>query len=247
MHGVLCRDRRVRFGSGWHANARRRQLVVRSSSRAASVLLGLLGCVMTVGCAAKSDDGASSALDASENVVPARRRGPDVVCGGQENEGLGQCRIDERTASEMGSATNCSTNADCRPGGRCLPTALYGHWAACQCHFDACEKDSDCAADEACVCGGSLSSGIAVGVCGGYSAVFCHAVCVPAECRTDLDCGQGSYCVGSTENCSTRIERFACMNPGVAPCVDDDGCGQGGRCRFTGADWRCAPIADCEY
>lgn len=98
-----------------------------------------------------------------------------------------------------------------------------------------CRTSTDCAADESCLCRPE----------GGYST------CVPADCRTDADCGSGA-CLETLErsasdlSCSTSRVALRCSSvgdectPGEVSCSD----GQDRACIFDTDSKRfaCAPL-----
>lgn len=72
----------------------------------------------------------------------------------------------------------CNGGAGCAEGEIC-----HDHWDMCFC-YRPCMSDDDCDADEACLCG--MHSAVSFGPYG-----FTNSIprCLPADCRTDEDCG----------------------------------------------------------
>lgn len=78
-------------------------------------------------------------------------------------------------------SSKCQTDAECTTGknGRCQPAADWGRMIPVdECTYDACLVDNDCGPNALCECGHDATT-----EGGGVH----H--CVPAECRTDADCG----------------------------------------------------------
>lgn len=129
-----------------------------------------------VGDSATAGDGA----DASGPKEPLyHRREPADCPRDRPTDGpewsFGEC--DQRFPSEEG----CLSDDECTEGtnARCIPWQLSG----CLCTYDECFTDEDCETDEVCECGDR-------------SRLLGHT-CVPANCRTDADCGLGSWCAAS--------------------------------------------------
>jgi hypothetical protein len=103
------------------------------------------------------------------------------------------------------------------------------HWdeGLCEC-ITPCASDADCADGEACLC---------------EEAQTWITRCLPADCRTDADCG-GYECGVSTDECY-EANRLACRTAddvchGFAQCEDGYLCGD------LGDSWGCILSADCE-
>lgn len=153
------------------------------------------------------------------DLPPAPTRPAEVVCS--------PCRPPGTTSSGGGE---CASDADCTAGdnGRCV----FGRIGAF-CSYDLCFRDSDCAADEACLCDGS-------GLGGGGNA------CVHAGCRTNNDCGPGLACSPTFGSCGhyTGFIGFEC-HTASDECTEDAECGAG-YCAFDPAlgRWACS-ISEC--
>jgi hypothetical protein len=111
----------------------------------------------------------------------------------------------------------CTADSDCTDGanGRCLPPMFNG---ICECSYDECNSDADCAADALCACGDAIT--------GGRSANSC----LPSNCRKDSDCGAGQYCAPSVDpDCGNRsgVTNYACTTPSDE-CRSDRDCGSDG-------------------
>jgi hypothetical protein len=138
------------------------------------------------------------------------------------------------------AAVPCTSDSFDEP----LCTAEYFDYAACTdgqlavvCPFDEnwcdcitpCASDADCADGEACLCDEG-NKGI--------------TRCLPAECRTDADCG-GTECGVSTDNCALE-NRLACRTAddechGSPDCADELN-----YCVDLGDAWGCVEGMDCE-
>jgi hypothetical protein len=107
----------------------------------------------------------------------------------------------------------CSADADCTAGrnGRCTRYASYWYtrsMPSMRCTYDHCLSDEDCAAREACHCGGDVLGN----------------VCVPAACKTDDDCPETGLCSPSSTYAGSHIEtRYACRTCDDE-CLDDADC-----------------------
>ena len=96
------------------------------------------------------------------------------------------------------------------------------------CSYDTCFSDSDCAANEVCLCDGT-------GMGGGGNT------CVVTSCRTNNDCG-GQTCSPTFGSCGhyTGVISFACHTTSDECTVDAD-C-TGGYCMFEPgvSHWVCS-------
>ncbi|WP_434426699.1 ferritin-like domain-containing protein [Nannocystis pusilla] len=123
-------------------------------------------------------------------------------------------------------APRCHKDADCDDGayGRCVAHNL-GFGPSCVCDY-SCSTDADCRSDEACVCDHAFADD--------------HSRCVPALCRTDDDCPEGS-CGFSSWFDGCRLESFlACRSP-ADTCLRDGDCETGQDCAYDpdAGHWRC--------
>jgi hypothetical protein len=86
------------------------------------------------------------------------------------------------TASDAGAPSNggtgCRSDADCTEGknGRCG----NGQGIAYICTYDQCSVDSDCTGGTVCNCNPTYGN-----------------ACIPANCKTDADCGTGFTCAAT--------------------------------------------------
>ncbi|RYE89722.1 MAG: hypothetical protein EOO75_11340 [Myxococcales bacterium] len=136
------------------------------------------------------------------------------------------CRGDEKSFA-------CRSDAECKegPNGRCLSGAgQVGAYCGCQ---YACASDSDCKADEACVCADAGPDMKNEG----------HSVCAPARCRVDADCADTKRCGLSVHfnGCGTQV--------GLACRQRDDACQASSDCSKTPgvrgeASCRAEPLRD---
>ncbi|MGB1015723.1 MAG: ferritin-like domain-containing protein [Nannocystaceae bacterium] len=146
------------------------------------------------------------------------------------------------------SQGKCRTDAQCtaEPNGRCIAYDQNFRGTGtvyCGCHY-ACESDNDCGADEACLCTGAVSYR------DGKKDTRLPR-CVPAECRTDTDCGAAGECGAAIYNngCSEQVT-LACREEGDAcrnhsECKDQKSCvatahNSGSELRY---DWQCSGMS----
>lgn len=81
--------------------------------------------------------------------------------------------------------------------------------------WSGCVSDADCGSEQACICGDAESP------TGG--------VCKYAMCRTDQDCGTGSFCASAGSTCGSTS--LACQTKSDK-CSSDKDCGAGVRCVY---------------
>lgn len=135
----------------------------------------------------------------------------------------------------------CETDTDCWGTQLCM-SRISGNRADCGCE-PTCRTDDDCAADEACLCTGTVSA-------------FQSPRCVPAGCRTDADCDSGECGLTTVElGCDGLGIALACRTASdecrVGADCPEEPCGgepEPGRaypalCLPTDAGWTCEP--DC--
>jgi len=117
----------------------------------------------------------------------------------------------------------CKTNADCvdKPFGSCQAVFNQGpDELGCACTY-GCETDADCPDGQACRCAGDGVGGV--------------TQCIPADCRTDADCGGGLCGYFSLD----------CGDPGALTCqTPQDTCDAasdcpGVPCTFEESRWQC--------
>jgi hypothetical protein len=124
-----------------------------------------------------------------------------------------------------------------------FPTGFcHGYFGGtvCSCEYP-CREDADCGPGSACLC----SSGVPNACADGHSVG--ESQCVPADCRTDADCG-GLFCGVSLTQCGSTDGLFChtledeCQ--GDADCPDDSN----SRCAFDrdSARWVCDQYTICD-
>jgi hypothetical protein len=148
--------------------------------------------------------------------------------------------------ADAGALVMCKMDSDCSnpsmgTNGRCGPG---GRIAGCQCSYDQCFADGDCANGGVCECGRATSSGGGAAVPVPGPTITPVNVCKAGNCRLDKDCGAGGYCSPSLGSCGNffGVVGYWCHTP-KDKCVDDADCAKqgGGDCRYapmTGA-WEC--------
>lgn len=134
------------------------------------------------------------------------------------------CRGDEKRFS-------CKSDADCKDGphGRCM-TGVGQVGTYCGCEY-ACASDSECKADEACVCADAGPEMKDVG----------HSVCAPARCRADADCADTKKCGLSVHfnGCGTEV--------GLACRQGNDACQSNADCSKNPAGGRGEPSCHADH
>ncbi len=148
------------------------------------------------------------------DLPPPPTRPSEVVCSPCRPPGTGG----------GGGRGECTSDADCTAGtnGRCG----FGRIGTF-CSYDGCFRDSDCAANEACMCDGAPGGG---------------NTCVPAGCRTNNDCAPGFACSPTFGSCGHYFGfiGFEC-HTAADECTTDAECGAG-YCAFDPAigHWACS-------
>lgn len=115
---------------------------------------------------------------------------------------------------------------------------------ACFCHYP-CTSDADCLPDAACLCAAGVPSGG-----GGHDGLVAVTECVPANCRTDADCG-GFFCAVSPSLCGFGFPDGLFCHTAEDECVGGQDCVDqrlGNLCLFEPAEqrWVCTEAAICE-
>ena len=131
--------------------------------------------------------------------------------------------------------STCAKHADCGPGGFCEIDWEKGGLCGC---IQLCTKDSDCGAEQICICPAALDMdgyGVDLGAAG---------TCVTAGCLTSADCG-GNDCGLSVAPCFGATGTF-CRAEDDA-CRSDASC-DGRECaRYSAKDaWECTKPVLCE-
>lgn len=175
-----------------------------------------------------SSSGGSSSSSGSART-PVNHRPNDMQC--QTTPAPGNCQF-------TGQGAPCTMDSQCTAGtdGRCV--MLGGPVVSCQCTYDACMHDGDCATGSTCVCHGSP-------YVGGEGNT-----CVAGNCRVDADCGPSGYCSPAydTMSCGGLLGYF-CHTAGDQ-CVDDADCQDAGTydyCTYsqTASRWQCGAAQLC--
>lgn len=126
----------------------------------------------------------------------------------------------------------CESNADCTEGpyGRCIHQDFYGNLgvSACSCSY-GCALDSDCAADEVCVCKDVVSAGS-------------RSTCEKANCAKSEDCPSGECGLSIYhDGCSQNLD-LACRADSDACRLSPDCSGDYAECEATSSPhvWKCS-------
>ncbi len=126
----------------------------------------------------------------------------------------------------------CHTDADCVHGfsGHC--SVEDGQRIGLCSYADRCASSSDCSTDTTCVCGNSSAPGNR---------------CVRSVCRSDSECGAGSYCSPSRTSCFNGVHNadgVYCHTPDDR-CLNDRDCPTGEVCGFVPehALWTCITVS----
>lgn len=171
---------------------------------------------------------------------PATQQGPSQLPAGIEY--CGQLNFNSTDAVACSADANprpcdvaldgdqgeCTTDAGCSGGARCLPAA-----EGCAC-FELCETDADCVAGEACVCTAAVTD----------SAMIALASCVPADCRTAADCPSGECGVG-VGGCDPRAYALLCRSADDECRYNADCANSADLCTAVGSEWLCEPPFTC--
>jgi hypothetical protein len=161
-------------------------------------------------------------------VVLAACRGSSAHFPSLHRAAANTCASDPRPPGytnpdpDAGRSGECERDADCTKGknGRC---STPGH-AQSMCTYDMCMNDAECGANKVCQCGNGNS-------------------CLPANCRTDLDCGGlGCSPTGATScgNMSGTVGYYC--HTKTDDCTENSDCKEGGMCVYqpTVSHWTCS-------
>jgi hypothetical protein len=163
--------------------------------------------------------------------VPQRHRAAAVACSTARPAGTCQTSTNVPDAG-----SSCRKDADCAAGanGRC---SNGGRLPTCQCSYDTCTTDADCAqAGGPCQCRPDTAAIIA-------PMSTATNVCLGGDCRVDKDCGAGGYCSPTLGSCGNYggVVGYYC-HTAKDTCTDDADC-VAGDCRYdatTTKAWACA-------
>jgi hypothetical protein len=158
-----------------------------------------------------------------------------LLCGAPDAEDRCACVAPMVEAHPCPPAEGCCSAADCPAGSGRATCQRQGHDAQdayCggaapqpvnECVTDACARDADCGAGQACVRAGEHG--------------HVRSACVPAACRADADCAEraGGRCTAFFTSCWVR--GFACS-------YADDPCRVDADCPQRGARRVCLPRTD---
>jgi hypothetical protein len=133
----------------------------------------------------------------------------------------------------------CSKDADCTDAGGNAPgTGLVCFQGLCS--YDQCATDQDCMNGGVCICRGNT-------FWGSWGHPSSNS-CVPANCRSDADCGPGAWCAPTVNLACGRfygVQGYYCHTCDDA-CTDDSDCpahdtGPAGYCAYdtTVGHWVC--------
>jgi len=145
-------------------------------------------------------------------------------------------------------APECEGDADCdEAGARCLETWQGMGASLCTCHTAECIEDTDCPGLAVCSCG---QTAVSASYCGGPSHKPCHHECLPSDCQTDADCGEGKLCSPSWDICGWHKNGYFCHDPETAECFNDWECmddkGNWGCIHENGTGWTCNQPPPCD-
>jgi hypothetical protein len=165
---------------------------------------------------------------AEKPYVPFVRRtvAPECVVG----------RASEPDTLTVPRGSTCHADSECTDGlnGRCTVHYIGMGARINECSYDECLRDDHCGAGKACDCRTSPES-------------WGASTCVPATCRTDVDCASGFCARSSPVGLVDRemwLVGWACRSPGDE-CTKDSECNLGntGACMYR----RAASRFECSY
>jgi hypothetical protein len=195
---------------------------------------GTTGSAGTTGGAGTTGSAGSTGGGGSSGHVPQKHRAAATTC--PSDRPAGTCDTSSPNFPDAG--TVCRADGDCTGGrnGRCSGGGrIYG----CQCSYDTCTTDADCAQmGGPCECRPTVQGIIA-------PMITVTNVCKDGNCRVDADCGAGGYCSPSLGSCGNYggVVGYYC-HTAKDKCVDDADCATqgGGDCRYDPATkaWACA-------
>ena len=200
------------------------RVAVRAAMRSLRFFLALsLSSLGVLACGGgTSDTGAASGVSTRDaGAPPPGHRANAVACGPSP------APSDPPSNS---SADACRVQSDCVKQGKNGHCVFDHHLGSNACEYDQCLSDSDCNGG-ACLCADSSNDG----------SRFTNA-CLPAECRTDADCGQDGFCVLAFTACS--LDGYYCSRPTDA-CSPSRACAEG-QCVYDTDNhaWLCSTIPE---
>jgi hypothetical protein len=110
---------------------------------------------------------------------------------------------------------SCSKDADCTDAATTPGAGLVCFHG--QCSYDQCATDQDCPSGDVCSCKGNTF---------GYAHVSAGNSCVPANCRSDADCGPAGRCAPTVDSsCGTfyGVRGYYCHSCNDT-CTQDSDC-----------------------
>jgi hypothetical protein len=195
---------------------------------------GGTGTAGVTGTAGTGGHGGTTGAGGMSGRVPVKHRAVAVACS--TDRAAGTCDPTGSNIPDAGLA--CRKDAECTAGanGRC---SLGGRVLACQCTYDTCATDADCAQmGGPCECR-PAGQGIVA------PPPTTMNVCKAGNCRVDKDCGTAGYCSPSLGSCGNYlgVTGYYC-HTAKDKCTDDTDCQAqgGGDCRYDSVTnaWACA-------
>jgi hypothetical protein len=166
-------------------------------------------------------------------VVPDHHRAAAAACLPDRSPGSCPYPDGGPTTGVCVADSACPSSAG-QTNGRCGPAPRL---AACQCSYDTCFRDEDCALGGPCLC---RTGATADGTAPNY--------CMKGNCQVDADCGPGGWCSPTEDFSCGRFSGtvgYYCHTP-ADTCVNDGECATAAsptaNCRFnpTVGAWACA-------
>jgi hypothetical protein len=175
---------------------------------------------------------------------PVYKSGTWIFCedtGLRHRETPGACKSNlPRTLvlESWSSSDECLKDSDCtaHPHGYCKYTFRPPTVSNNACHY-GCTTDSECGADELCVCHDADS------VAGDSSATIGTCERSEDKCRDDADCEQGLWCTNYVPGCDGSGTAFACQSSRDT-CASNADCPPRSYCGYKNGARLCEPI-DC--
>lgn len=186
------------------------------------------GLVMLAGCGGSSTELTSSGAGGTETG--------NGQCGGGHPAPVGRPAAAECLGHSTGvlstsveAPVSCNTDADCGD-----PTLVGAHQCLKgTCLYDQCLSDTDCAANEVCVCQEMLR--------------WSSNRCIAMQCRVDADCGANGTCSPSFTDACGRLAGYYCHSADDTCSTDADCCGSTARCGYQPelGHWACQASPVC--